>query len=148
MPLNDGRLLSGFIRSAFDNEPLVIRGNAAQMRSFLYIDDAIDALIRLMDSGGDVAKPVNIGSVESIRVDALAEDVVHLTGSQSKIVCLNLRSDSVPYVVPDISYARNRLGWEPTLSIEEGLIRTIKEFDRVRKANQKSFAGLSWVEIM
>ena len=63
-------------------------------------------------------------------------------------VHLNLRSDSVPYVVPDISYARNRLGWEPTLSIEEGLIRTIKEFDRVRKANQKSFAGLSWVEIM
>lgn len=148
MPLNDGRLLSGFIRSAFDNEPLVIRGNAAQLRSFLYIDDAIDALIRLMDSGGDVAKPVNIGSVESIRVDALAEDVVHLTGSQSKIVCLNLRSDSVPYVVPDISYARNRLGWEPTVSIDEGLVRTIKEFDRVRKANQKSFAGLSWVEIM
>ena len=148
MPLNDGRLLSGFIRSAFDNEPLVIRGNAAQLRSFLYIDDAIDALIRLMDSGGDISKPVNIGSVESTRVDALAEDVVHLTGSQSKIVCLNLRSDSVPYVVPDISYARNRLGWEPTLSIEEGLIRTIKEFDRVRKANQKSFAGLSWVEIM
>ena len=64
MPLNDGRLLSGFIRSAFDNEPLVIRGNAAQLRSFLYIDDAIDALIRLMDSGGDISKPVNIGSVE------------------------------------------------------------------------------------
>lgn len=148
MPLNDGRLLSGFIRSAFDNEPLVIRGNAAQMRSFLYIDDAIDALIRLMDCNGEIAKPVNIGSVESIRIDALAEDVVHLTNSQSKIICLNLRSDSAPFVVPEIGYAQKQLGWEPTVSIEEGLIRTIKEFDRVRKANQKSFAGLSWVEIM
>ena len=129
-------------------ENITIRGNGTQTRCFLYIDDAVEALVRMMGTDGNLSKPINIGGIDPMRIDALAEDVVNLTGSSSKTVRLNLTADSVQHAIPDIRYARQRLGWEPLVPIEEGLVRTIKYFKNAMKSEKKPFPFMSWVEMM
>lgn len=148
MALNDGKVISGFIRNALYGENITIRGNGTQTRCFLYIDDAVEALVRMMGTDGNLSKPINIGGIDPMRIDALAEDVVNLTGSSSKTVRLNLTADSVQHAIPDIRYARQRLGWEPLVPIEEGLVRTIKYFKNAMKSEKKPFPFMSWVEMM
>ena len=148
MALNDGKVISGFIRNALYGENITIRGNGTQTRCFLYIDDAVEALVRMMGTDGNLSKPINIGGIDPMRIDALAEDVVNLTGSSSKTVRLNLTADSVQHAIPDIRYARQRLGWEPLVPIEEGLVRTLKYFKNAMKSEKKPFPFMSWVEMM
>lgn len=138
MALNDGKVISGFIRNALYGENITIRGNGTQTRCFLYIDDAVEALVRMMGTDGNLSKPINIGGIDPMRIDALAEDVVNLTGSSSKTVRLNLTADSVQHAIPDIRYARQRLGWEPLVPIEEGLVRTNQIFQKRDEVREKT----------
>ena len=148
MPLGNGRVISAFIKSALSGESISIRGNGMQTRCFLYIDDAVEALVRMMNSTGKLSEPVNIGGVDPVRIDALAEDVVHLTGSPSRIVLLNLPTDSSQNTVPDIELARRKLDWEPRIPIEEGLTRTLRYFEERMRMENRAYPFMSWVEIM
>ena len=143
-----GKVIPGFIRSALSGENISIRGNGMQTRCFLYIDDAVEALVRAMNADGDMSRPVNIGSATPVRIDALAEDIINLTGSPSKVTLLNLPSESSQSSIPDIAYARRRLGWEPLVPIEEGLTRTVRYFEKRVRAESRTYPFLSWVEMM
>ena len=148
MPFGNGRVISAFIKSALSGESISIRGNGMQTRCFLYIDDAVEALVRMMNSTGKLSEPVNIGGVDPVRIDALAEDVVHLTGSPSRIMLLNLPTDSSQNTVPDIELARRKLDWEPRIPIEEGLTRTLRYFEERMRMENRAYPFMSWVEIM
>ena len=148
MQLCDGKAMSGFICNALNNEPLTLLSDQTPSHCFLYIDDAIEALVRLMDTDGELTRPINIGSNHKTDIGALAEDIVNLCGSQSKVTRVNLQNEPSLHAIPDISYARQRLGWEPLVPIGEGLLRTIKYFNEQQHTERKVFAGLSWVEVM
>ena len=148
MSLEGGKVIPNFIRSALSGENISIRGNGMQTRCFLYIDDAVEALIRTMNADGDMSRPVNIGSADPIRIDALAEDIINLTGSPSKVTLLDLPTESSLRSVPDIAYARQRLGWEPLVPIEEGLIRTMAYFEKRMRSESRIYPFFSWAEMM
>jgi UDP-glucuronate decarboxylase len=125
---NDGRVVSNFIVQGLKSEPITIYGEGKQTRSFCYVDDLIDGLVRLMQTPDDFTGPVNIGNPNEFTIRQLAEKVIELTDSKSKLDFRPLPSDDPLQRQPDISLARSALGWEPRVRLEEGLRKTIDYF--------------------
>lgn len=128
---NDGRVVSNFIVQALSNEPITIYGSGKQTRSFCYVDDMIDAFVKLMDSSDEVTGPVNLGNPGEFTIHELAQKVIDLTGSRSELVFKPLPSDDPTQRCPDISVAREKLEWEPKIGLESGLKKTIAYFDQL-----------------
>ncbi|MET0379016.1 MAG: UDP-glucuronic acid decarboxylase family protein [Spongiibacteraceae bacterium] len=140
MQPDDGRVVSNFIVQALLGRPLTIFGSGQQTRSFCYVDDLIDGLVRLMNSGGQLTGPVNIGNPGEFTVLELAQQILDLTESQSEIVFHPLPQDDPRQRQPDISMAREVLGWEPTVPLATGLERTIEYFRmQIADANYGDF---------
>jgi UDP-glucuronate decarboxylase len=132
---NDGRVVSNFIVQALRGRPISIYGTGKQTRSFCYVDDLIDGAIRFMSTGEDLTGPINVGNPREFTMLQLAESVIRLTGSASKIEFHPLPQDDPMQRQPDITLAREKLGWEPTIELEQGLKRTIAYFDeKLRQA--------------
>ena len=126
---HDGRVVSNFIVQALQGEDLTLYGEGNQTRSFCYVDDLVEALLRLMATPGEVTGPINLGNPEEITIRELAETVLELTGSRSQIVFRPLPADDPVQRCPDITKARDTLSWVPTVPLREGLTRTIAYFD-------------------
>ncbi len=126
---NDGRVVSNFIVQALLGQPITIYGDGAQTRSFCYIDDLIELMVRFMDSEDSFTGPVNAGNPGEFTILELAEKVLELTGSKSEIIFKPLPSDDPQRRRPDITLAKERLGWEPQTPLGEGLRKTIDYFD-------------------
>jgi len=132
---DDGRVVSNFIVQALKNEPITIYGDGSQTRSFCYVDDLIEAFIRFMDSPDDFVGPVNLGNPGEFTILELAEKVIELTDSRSKIVFRSLPSDDPKQRQPDIQVAREKLEWEPEIPLEEGLKHTTAYFEALLRKN-------------
>jgi len=128
---NDGRVISNFIVQALKNQDITVYGEGTQTRSFCYVDDLIEGLIRMMNGPDDFIGPVNLGNPDEFSILGLAEMIVALTDSRSKIIFKPLPQDDPLQRQPDITLARKRLDWEPKLNLEEGLKRTIEYFRSV-----------------
>jgi len=126
---NDGRVVSNFIVQALRNNPITVFGDGNQTRSFCYVDDLVDGLVRLMGSGDDFTGPLNLGNPAEFTIRELAEKVIALTGSRSKIEARPLPADDPRQRQPDISLARSTLNWAPKTQLDEGLKKTIAYFD-------------------
>jgi UDP-glucuronate decarboxylase len=124
----DGRVVSNFIRQALRGEDITIYGDGSQTRSFCYRDDLVEGIVRMMNAPDDFHGPVNIGNPGEFTIRELAELVIELTGADSKLVQRPLPADDPLQRQPDITLARDRLGWEPTVPLREGLERTIAWF--------------------
>jgi UDP-glucuronate decarboxylase len=132
---NDGRVVSNFIMQALKGEDITIYGDGKQTRSFCFVDDLVEAIIRAMNTPDDFTGPVNIGNPKEFTILQLAELVIKLTGSKSQLVFKQLPSDDPRQRQPDISLAQQVLGWSPTTELEQGLERTIRYFkDRATTA--------------
>ncbi len=129
MQLGDGRVVSNLIVQALCNKPLTINGSGAQTRSFCYVDDLIDGLVALMDSPEHVAGPINLGNPCEVTMLELAERIVALTGSASRLVHRPMPEDDPTRRCPDITKARETLQWSPKVGLDEGLMRTIDWFE-------------------
>jgi UDP-glucuronate decarboxylase len=125
---NDGRVVSNFIVQALKGEDITIYGDGMQTRSFCYVDDLVDGMIRLMDTGDDITGPINVGNPGEFTMIELAENVLKLTGSKSNLVRMPLPADDPKQRKPDITRARTQLGWEPKVKLEDGLKETIAYF--------------------
>ena len=128
---NDGRVVSNFIIQALNNEDITIYGDGKQTRSFQYIDDLIEGMVRMMDTEDDFTGPINIGNPNEFPVLELAERGIRMTGSTSKIVFKPLPTDDPKQRQPDIKLAKEKLGWQPTVELEDGLKRMIEYFKNV-----------------
>lgn len=128
---NDGRVVSNFVVQALKGEPITIYGDGSQTRSFCYVDDLIEGFIKLMNGPVELTGPVNLGNPCEFSILELAELTVEMTGSKSKLVFLQLPADDPKQRQPNIDKARRYLGWQPTISLEEGLRHTISYFDRL-----------------
>jgi UDP-glucuronate decarboxylase len=127
----DGRVVSNFIVQALNNEPLTVFGDGLQTRSFQYVDDLIEGIVRMMNTTDDFIGPVNIGNPKEFNIIELAEKVIKLTGSRSKIIHKPLPQDDPLQRKPDIGLARKMLGgWEPKVNLEDGLVETIDYFKK------------------
>ena len=135
MAVDDGRVVSNFAVQALRNEPITIYGEGTQTRSFCYVSDLIEGVWRLMNTEG-LTGPVNIGNPNEFTIRELAELVISLTGSRSEIVKRPLPQDDPVQRQPDISLARESLGWEPKVPLREGLVPTIEYFDRLLGAGK------------
>ncbi len=133
MQPNDGRVVSNFILQALTDQPITIYGDGTQTRSFCYVDDLIEGFVRLMDSGDDLTGPVNLGNPGEFTVKELAENIIEMTGSKSKLEFLPLPQDDPKQRQPDISLAKKALNWEPQVKLTEGLKQTIEYFDDLLK---------------
>ena len=133
MDIGDGRVVSNFIVQALKGEDVTIYGDGSQTRSFCYVDDLIDGMIRLMNSRDGFTGPVNIGNPGEFTIRQLAEKVIELIGSKSRIIYQELPKDDPVQRKPDITLAREELGWEPTIQLEEGLKKTITYFEALLK---------------
>ena len=131
---NDGRVVSNFVVQALKGEPITLFGGGEQTRSFCYVDDLVEAFMRFMDTGDDVTGPINLGNPGEFTIRQLAEKVVALTGSRSEIVYRPLPQDDPQQRQPNIAKAREILGWEPKIVLEEGLKKTIAYFDDLLKS--------------
>ncbi|MDE6631315.1 MAG: SDR family oxidoreductase [Bacteroidales bacterium] len=129
MFMNDGRVVSNFVVQALKNEDITIYGDGSQTRSFQYVDDLVEGMMRLMDTPDDFTGPVNIGNPGEFTIKELAEKVIALTGSRSKLVYRPLPSDDPTQRKPDITLACERLHWKPVVQLEEGLKKTIAYFE-------------------
>ena len=129
MRLNDGRVLPAFIGQALRGEDLTIFGKGNQTRSFCYVDDLIEGFVRFMATDEDFPGPLNLGNPIEFTIRELAESVIRIIGSKSTLVYFPLPTDDPRQRRPDISLARDRLGWEPSVNLEDGLTRTIDYFD-------------------
>lgn len=127
----DGRVVSNFIVQALRNEPITLYGDGSQTRSFCYVDDLVDGLVRLMNVDGDVVGPVNLGNPHEISVRELAETIIELTGSRSALDFRPLPADDPRQRCPDIGRASELLHWKPRVELREGLSRTIAYFDQL-----------------
>lgn len=125
---NDGRVVSNFVLQALSNKDITIYGDGKQTRSFQYIDDLIEGMVRMMDTEDDLTGPVNLGNPNEFSVLELAQRIIKLTGSSSKIVFQALPDDDPRQRQPDITLAKEKLGWEPTIELEDGLQRMIEYF--------------------
>ena len=132
---NDGRVVSNFIVQALQGKPITVYGDGSQTRSFCYVDDLVEGLMRLMAAPDEVTGPVNLGNPGEFTILQLAEKVVAKTGTKSEIVFEDLPQDDPTQRRPDITLARDKLGWEPTVQFEHGLDQTIAYFDRLLRAN-------------
>lgn len=128
---NDGRVVSNFIVQALQNAPITIYGDGMQTRSFCYVDDLIEALIRLMNTEDAFTGPVNVGNPHEFSMLELAEKVIALTGSKSELIYERLPDDDPKQRQPDITLANEILGWEPVVDLEEGLRKTILYFKKL-----------------
>ena len=133
MHINDGRVVSNFIIQALKGEDITIFGDGTQTRSFCYVSDLVAALIKLMDTDDDFIGPVNLGNPKEFTMNQLADLVIKLTKSSSKIVQKTLPEDDPKQRQPDITLAQTKLDWEPRVMLEEGLILTIRYFKNVLK---------------
>jgi UDP-glucuronate decarboxylase len=131
MHLNDGRVVSNFVVQALKGEPITIFGDGTQTRSFCYVDDMIDGLIRLMNSADDVTGPINLGKPEEYKILELAEKVIELTNSRTEIIFKPLPVDDPKQRKPDITIAEEVLSWKPLVNLEEGLKKTIAYFEEL-----------------
>ena len=129
----DGRVVSNFIIHALHGEDITIYGDGQQTRSFCYVDDLVEGLIRLMDTDSSVTGPINIGNPGEFTIRELAELVVEMTGSPSKLVNKPLPQDDPRKRKPDITRAQQALGWEPTVKLRDGLEKTIAYFKRLHE---------------
>lgn len=125
----DGRVVSNFIMQALQNRDITVYGDGSQTRSFAYVDDLIEGMVRLMNSRDDFTGPVNIGNPNEFTILELAQKVIDLMGAKSKIIYEPLPADDPLQRKPDISLAKKELGWEPVIQLEEGLKKTIEYFD-------------------
>jgi UDP-glucuronate decarboxylase len=131
MAIGDGRVVSNFIVQAIRGEDMTLYGDGSQTRSFCYVDDLVDGMIRAMETPSDFAGPVNLGNPEEFTIRNLAETVIHMTGSRSRIVLRPLPQDDPVQRQPNITLAKEKLGWEPKVPLEEGLAKTIAYFRAV-----------------
>ena len=138
---NDGRVVSNFIIQALKNEPITIYGDGSQTRSFCYVNDQIEAFLRLMGSPDDFTGPVNLGNPDEITIRELAEKVIDITGSRSRLVKKSLPSDDPRQRCPDITLAKEKLGWRPVVPLREGLKKTIEYFDRLLSKKERSLSA-------
>ena len=130
MHFNDGRVVSNFIVQALNDEDITIYGDGEQTRSFCYVEDMIEALVLLMASSNDITGPVNLGNPHEVSIMGLAEVIIEMTNSKSSISRQPLPGDDPRQRKPDISFARQHLDWEPKINFNEGLQRTIEDFER------------------
>ena len=131
MRIEDGRVIPNFIRSALVGAPLKIYGNGEQTRSFCYVDDTIDGLIKLMNYEGDIQTPINIGSCHEVTISRLANKIIELTNTSSSVKHETQLQDDPFRRCPDISLAKALLNWDPTIPFEEGLMRTISHYQKL-----------------
>ncbi len=138
MNLNDGRVVSNFIVQALKNEKITVYGDGSQTRSFCYVDDMTEAFLRLMDTPADFTGPVNLGNPTETSILRLAERIIELTGSSSKVENKPLPSDDPQQRCPDITLAKEKLNWEPKVSLEKSLKKTIAYFEKLLSEGMKS----------
>ena len=144
--LMDQRVVMKMIVAALQNRDIPINGSGEQLRTFCWVEDVVDGLVRLMDAPPtETARTINFGSNHEVSIRALAEKIVALTGSRSQIVHTDARADDVRRLAPDISAARRELGWEPRTPLVEGLRRTISYAEK--ELADKTHAGMTWAEI-
>lgn len=129
----DGRVVSNFIVQALQGKDITIYGNGSQTRSFQYVDDLIEGMIRMMATGNDFIGPVNLGNPREFTILELAELIIKMTRSKSRIIFQSLPSDDPAQRKPDITLAKTKLDWEPQISLEEGLEKTIAYFKKILK---------------
>lgn len=129
MAVNDGRVVSNFIVQALKNEPITVYGEGNQTRAFCYVSDLVDALIKLMNS--DYTLPMNLGNPEEYTILDFAKLIIELTNSNSEIIFKELPSDDPVQREPNITLAKEKLGWEPSTSVKDGLLQTIKYFEEI-----------------
>jgi UDP-glucuronate decarboxylase len=134
MHLNDGRVVSNFIIQALSGRNITVYGDGTQTRSFCYVDDMIDGLVNLINTPDDFTGPVNLGNPHEISIRELAEKILKITKSRSKIVYKPLPQDDPVRRCPDITLAKKRLGWQPKTNLEEGLKKTVEYFKRILSA--------------
>jgi len=132
MAINDGRVVSNFIIQALRNKPITIYGDGSQTRSFCYADDLVEGMIKMMDQE-ELIGPINLGNPAEYTIIELAEKVIELIGSNSKIVYKSLPQDDPERRQPDITLAKKKLNWEPIVDLEDGLVKTIEYFSQVLK---------------
>jgi UDP-glucuronate decarboxylase len=135
---HDGRVVSNFIVQALQKKDITVYGDGSQTRSFCYVDDLVEGLMRLMGTADDVTGPVNLGNPNEFTVRQLAELVIELTNSSSRIVCAPLPADDPKQRQPDIGKAKDLLGWQPTIQLREGLVKTIDYFDQLLRQDAVS----------
>jgi UDP-glucuronate decarboxylase len=140
---NDGRVVSNFVMQALKGEDITIYGDGKQTRSFCYVDDMIDGFVRVMDTADDFTGPVNIGNPEEFTMLELAEMTVKLTKAKSRLVFKPLPTDDPRQRRPDIALARDKLGWKPTVTLEEGLRRTIAYFQALLNQGRPGMRAVS-----
>jgi UDP-glucuronate decarboxylase len=128
---NDGRVVSNFIVQALQNRDITVYGDGSHTRSFCYVDDLVDGLMRLMATPDEITGPVNLGNPGEFTIRELAEEVIELTGSSSRIIHLPLPVDDPRQRRPDISKANELFGWKPTVALRDGLLKTIGYFERL-----------------
>ncbi|NOZ68557.1 MAG: NAD-dependent epimerase/dehydratase family protein, partial [Deferribacteres bacterium] len=128
---NDGRVISNFIMQALQGKPITVYGDGSQSRSFCYVDDLIDGFIKLMDTPDDFTGPVNLGNPDEFTILELAEKVIELTGTKSRIVFKPLPYDDPTQRQPDIRLAKKKLKWKPKVKLEDGLKETINYFRKL-----------------
>src|SRR6266404_7087638 len=138
---DDGRVVSNFIVQALTNQPITIYGDGQQTRSFCYVDDLIDGLVKLMDTNDEVVGPVNLGNPSEVTMMGLAELVIELTGSRSAIEFKPLPLDDPRQRQPNIKLARDRLGWGPSVPLRDGLVETIAYFENFITAADRAGAA-------
>jgi UDP-glucuronate decarboxylase len=131
MSLNDGRVVSNFIVQALKGQDITIYGDGSQTRSFCFVSDLVDAIIRMMETPDEVIGPINLGNPNEFTIRELAETVIRLTCSKSKMIFRPLPADDPTQRKPDISMAKKILKWEPKIQLEEGLIQTIDYFKEI-----------------
>ena len=134
---NDGRVVSNFIMQALLGRPITLYGEGQQTRAFCYVDDLVEGFVRLMNSPDDVTGPINLGNPGEFTIRELADMIIELTGSKSTIEHLPLPPDDPKQRRPDITRARNTLGWEPKVALREGLSRSIPYFERVLSGQKR-----------
>ncbi len=144
MSPEDGRVVSNFIVQALQNIPITMYGKGTQTRSFCYVDDLVEGFMRLMESSTDIQGPINLGNPYEFTVAELAEVVIEMTNSKSRIVNRDLPEDDPQIRRPDIALAKKHLDWEPKIQLRQGLAKTISYFEgRLRKSGNKSVTSLS-----
>jgi UDP-glucuronate decarboxylase len=138
---NDGRVVSNFVVQALKGEPITIYGDGNQTRAFCYVDDMIEGFVRLMRSPAEVTGPINLGNPGEFSMRELAEMVIELTGSRSKLTYMPLPSDDPKQRRPDITRAKTHLGWEPKTALREGLTATIAYFENLLAVSEHTEAA-------
>jgi UDP-glucuronate decarboxylase len=141
MALNDGRVVSNFIVHALKGQAITIYGDGSQTRSFCYVEDLVEGFVLLMNSAGSVTGPMNLGNPGEFTIKQLAELVIEITGSKSKLTYLPLPQDDPRQRQPDIRYAKECLGWQPTVALRDGLVDTIDYFDRLLSGDAAALNG-------